>query len=310
MEMEIPYITGAIVLFAMIIISKGIKIVPQADMLIVERLGKYNRVLKGGLNFLIPIVDSISNRVTSKEQLIDIPSQSVITSDNVTITIDGMVYCTVENAKDATYNVVDFKIAVSNLAMTTLRSEIGSLALDETLSKREELNGKLQSALGEATTNWGVKVSRVEVSDISVPKEIEKAMQKQMEAERTKRATETTAEGQKIAQIRAAEGYKAEQVLTAEAMERMGDAKKYVQEKEAEGQANAMTAINNSMAINKEASEFLLAKDRIAAFDKLAGSQSTDKMIIPYEVTQMVGSMSVMSEVLFGKGEKDGKSSS
>jgi len=187
--------------------------------------------------------------------------------------------------------------------MTTLRSEIGSMELDSTLSNRDTLNAQLQTALGDASLNWGVKITRVEISDISVPKEIERAMNMQMEAEREKRAIETKAEADKSAQIRAAEAYKQEQVLKAEAIERMADASKYEQEKVAEGQQNAMIAINESMAQNKDAAQFLLAKDRIAAFEKLAGSDSANKVILPYEVTQMIGSMDVLSDVLF-KGEK------
>ena len=303
-------ITGAISVFATIIIAKGIKIVSQADMMVVERLGKYNRVLTGGLNFLIPIVDSVSKVLTTKEQMIDIPSQNVITKDNVNITIDGIVFCAVEDAKDATYNVVSFKQAISNLAMTTLRAEIGSMELDATLSNRDTLNAKLQTALGDASVNWGVKITRVEISDISVPKEIERAMNMQMEAEREKRAIETKAEADKSAQIRSAEAYKQEQVLKAEAIERMADASKYEQEKVAEGQQNAMIAINESMAQNKDAAQFLLAKDRIAAFEKLAASDSANKVILPYEVAQMIGSMDVIGDALFKGAIANGNSNS
>ena len=301
---ETLVITSAITVFAVILLVKGIKIVPQADMIVVERLGKYNRVLNGGLHFLIPIVEYIANKLTTKEQMINIPSQSVITKDNVNITIDGIVFCAVEDAKDATYNVVDFKKAIANLAMTTLRAEIGSMELDSTLSNRDTLNIQLQTALGDASTNWGVKITRVEISDISVPKEIERAMNLQMEAEREKRAIETKAEADKSAQIRKAEAYKQEQVLKAEAIERMADARKYEQEKIAQGQQNAMKAINESMAQNEKAAQFLLAKDRIAAFEKLAASDSANKVILPYEVTQMIGSMDIMGDVFFKNTNK------
>ncbi|MDQ7043288.1 MAG: SPFH domain-containing protein [Sulfurimonas sp.] len=307
--METVIITLVIIAFAIVILVKGIRIVSQADMLVVERLGKFHRVLRGGLNFIIPIVDSPVNNLTTKEQLIDIPKQSVITKDNVNISIDGIVFCSVENAKEATYNVVDFKNAISNLAMTTLRSEIGSMELDATLSNRDTLNAKLQMALGAASLNWGVKITRVEISDIAVPKEIEMAMNLQMQAEREKRAKETTAEADKRAQILNAEGFKQEEILRAEAIERMADAKKYEQEKIAEGQKNAMDSINESMKENKEASEFLLAKDRIKAFEKLAESDSANKLILPYNVTEMIGSMSVVGDALF-KGLGSGKSDS
>ncbi len=307
--METLVLTGAITLFAVILIFKGVKVVSQAEIYVIERLGKYNRSLRGGLHFIIPIVDTVRARLTVQEQTIDIPSQSVITKDNVNITIDGIVFCKVQNAELATYDIQDFKDAIAKLAMTTLRSEIGSMELDASLSNRETLNSKLQTALNDASDNWGVKITRVEISDISVPGEIEKAMNMQMEAEREKRAIQIKAEAEKEAQIRAAEAYKQSEVLKAEAIERMADAKKYEQEKIAEGQQNAMTVINEAMSKNDKAAEFLLAKDRIAAFDKLAASESTDKMILPYDVAQFVGGMSLMGDAFF-KGVSNGNTNS
>jgi len=297
----------AIIIFSIIIIAKGVTIVPQSDLYVIERLGKFNKILHGGFHIIIPIVDSIRTKLTSREQLVDIEKQSVITKDNVNISIDGIVFCKVEDAKEATYNVVDFKNAIANLAMTTLRSEIGSMELDDTLSNRETLNIKLQTELGAAAANWGIKVTRVEISDIEVPSEIQKAMNMQMEAEREKRAIETKAKADKEAVIRKAEGFRAEEFLKAEAIERMADAKKYEQEKVAAGQQEAMKLINEAMAKNEKAAEFLLAKDRIVAFKALAESSSTDKMILPYEVSQMIGSTSVLGDAFFkGVSNKDG----
>ena len=290
---------SAVLLMAIIVILRGVKIVSQADMVVIERLGKFNRVLSGGMSFIIPIVDTVRSTMTTQEQTIDIPSQSVITKDNVNINIDGIVFCKVQDAQDATYNIRYFKDAISKLAMTTLRSEIGSMELDSTLSNRETLNSKLQGALGEAAAVWGIKITRVEISDISVPREIEKAMNMQMEAEREKRAIQIKAEAEKEAEIRGAEAYKQSEVLKAEAIERMADAKKYEQEQIAAGQRQAMESINDAMAKNPQASEFLLAKDRVAAFDKLASSDSTDKMILPYDVAQMIGSMSILGDSFF-----------
>lgn len=307
--METSIVSVAIILFAFIIIAKGIKIVSQTDSLVIERLGKYHATLSGGLNFIIPIIDSVRSRLSMQEQTIDIPSQSVITKDNVNITIDGIVFCRVEDAKSAIYSVMDFKNAIERLAQTTLRSEIGSLNLDDCLSNRESLNVKLQTALGDAATQWGVKVTRVEISDISVPVEIQKAMNKQMEAEREKRAIQTKAEGEKQSEIYKAEGEKEAKYLEAEAIMKMADARKYEQEKIAEGQKNAMESINEALAKNEKAAEFLLAKDRIAAFHALASSDSKDKVILPYDVTQMIGSMSVLGDA-FLKGVSGGNSNS
>lgn len=282
------------------------KIVPQSDLYLVERLGKYHKVLHGGFHIIIPIIDSVRAILTSREQLVDIEKQSVITKDNVNISIDGIVFCKVDDAVQATYNVVDFKNAIANLAMTTLRAEIGGMDLDDTLSNRETLNAKLQSELGSAATNWGIKVTRVEIADISVPPSIEKAMNMQMEAEREKRAIQTKAEAQKEAQIREAEAFKQSEILKAEAIERMADAKRYEQEQTAAGQQEAMRLINISMMENEKAAEFLLAKDRVAAFEALAKSNSTNKMILPYDVTQIIGSTSVLGDAFF-KGISDSK---
>ncbi len=289
----------AIIFFVLIIIAKGIKIVPQSDVYVIERLGKFNKELHGGFHLIIPIVDQVRAILTSREQLVDINKQSVITKDNVNISIDGIVFCKVDDAMEATYNVVDFKDAIANLAMTTLRSEIGAMVLDDTLSNRETLNVKLQNELGAAAANWGIKVTRVEIADISVPPSIEKAMNMQMEAEREKRAIQTRAEADKEAVIRKAEGFKQEEILKAEAIERMADAKRYEQEQMAAGQQEAMRLINISMVENEKAAEFLLAKDRIAAFRALAESGSTDKMILPYDVAQMVGATSVLGDAFF-----------
>lgn len=297
----------ALIFFTLVIIIKGVKIVSQSDLYVIERLGKSNRVLSGGFHLIIPIIDSVRTILTSREQLVDITKQSVITKDNVNISIDGIVFCKVENAMEATYNVVDFKVAITNLAMTTLRAEIGGMDLDDTLSNRETLNAKLQTALGSAATNWGIKVTRVEISDISVPNEIQRSMNMQMEAEREKRAIETKARADKEAVIRKAEGFKQEQILTAEAIERMADAKRYEQEQIAAGQQEAMRLINISMVQNEKAAEFLLAKDRIEAFKALAESNSTNKMILPYDVTQMIGSTSVLGDAFF-KGVSNGNS--
>ena len=297
----------AIIFFVLIIIIKGVKIVPQSDLYVIERLGKFNKELHGGFHLIIPVVDKVRAILTSREQLVDINKQSVITKDNVNISIDGIVFCKVDDAMEATYNVVDFKDAIANLAMTTLRAEIGAMVLDDTLSNRETLNVKLQTELGTAATNWGIKVTRVEIADISVPPSIEKAMNMQMEAEREKRAIQTRAEADKESVIRKAEGFKQEEILKAEAIERMADARRYEQEQMAAGQQEAMRLINISMVENEKAAEFLLAKDRIAAFKALAQSGSTDKMILPYDVTQMIGSTSVLGDAFF-KGASNANS--
>jgi len=295
---EFSILPVALIIFGVLFLFKSIKIVPQSDIWIIERLGKFHTVLHGGFHIIVPFIDVVRNKLTTREQIIDIPRQPVITKDNVNIHIDGMVYVAVYDGKKATYNVVDFKDAISSLAMTTLRGEIGNMLLDETLSNRDKLNASLQIELDKVGENWGVKVMRVEISEISVPPEIEEAMNLQMKAEREKRAIELKAEAQKQAVIKDAEAKKQEEVLKAEAIERMADAKKYEQERIAEGQSRAMELINKTMQENQLAAEFLLAKDRIKAFDSLSKSESKDKIIIPFETAELIGSLSVIKEFI------------
>lgn len=292
-----------IVALAISVVRLGIKIVSQSEIMIIERLGKFHKVLDGGFHIIVPFFDSVRARMSVREQLVDISKQQVITKDNVNIAVDGIVFLKVVDGKMALYNVEDYKKAISNLAMTTLRSAIGEMSLDSTLSSRDQLNSKLQIALGDAADNWGVKIMRVEISEISVPKGIEDAMNLQMKAEREKRAIELKAEAEKAALIRNAEALKQEKVLEAEAIERMADAKKYEQIALAEGQKNAMENINMAMANSKFAAEYLLAQGRVEAFNELAKNNTKDKILVPYETSDLIGSLSVLKEFLNSKKE-------
>ena len=306
MEESIPFIVFAVVVlaFAVLFLKSGIKIISQSDIYIVERLGKFHKVLDGGFHIIIPLVDQIRAQITVREQLVDISKQQVITKDNVNISVDGIVFLKVVDGKMALYNVDSYKRAIANLAMTTLRGEIGAMNLDDTLSSRDRLNSALQRALGDAADNWGVKIMRVEISEISVPHGIEEAMNLQMKAEREKRAIELKAQAEKEALIRNAEALKQEKVLQAEAIERMADAKKYEQIALATAQKEAMDMINESMAQNAKAAEFLLARDRVGAFNELAKNGSKDKILVPYEATELIGSLSVLKDFLGARAAK------
>ena len=306
MEESIPFIVFAVVVlaFAVLFLKAGIKIISQSDIYIVERLGKFHKVLDGGFHIIIPFVDQIRAVITVREQLVDITKQQVITKDNVNISVDGIVFLKVVDGKMALYNVDSYKRAIANLAMTTLRGEIGAMNLDDTLSSRDRLNSALQRALGDAADNWGVKIMRVEISEISVPHGIEEAMNLQMKAEREKRAIELKAQAEKEALIRNAEALKQEKVLQAEAIERMADAKKYEQIALATAQKEAMDMINESMAQNAKAAEFLLARDRVGAFNELAKNGSKDKILVPYEATELIGSLSVLKDFLGAREAK------
>ncbi|MDL0087885.1 SPFH domain-containing protein [Campylobacter gastrosuis] len=287
-----------VVILVVVFLKLAVKIVSQSDIYIVERLGRFHKVLDGGFHIIIPFIDQIRDEITIREQLVDITKQQVITKDNVNISVDGIVFLKVTDGKMALYNVDSYKRAIANLAMTTLRGEIGAMNLDDTLSSRDRLNSALQVALGDAANNWGVKIMRVEISEISVPSGIEEAMNLQMKAEREKRAIELKAEAEKAALIRNAEALKQEKVLQAEAIERMADAKKYEQIALATAQKEAMDMINASMSQNQNAAEFLLAKDRVMAFNELAKNTSKDKILVPYEASELIGSLSVLKEFL------------
>jgi len=282
-------------------LKASVKIVSQSDLFIVERLGKFHKVLDGGFHLIIPIIDRVSATLTAREQLVNITKQQVITKDNVNIAVDGIVYIKIVEAKKAHYNVENYRSAISNLAMTTLRGEIGAMNLDDTLSSRDKLNAALQVALAGAADNWGAKIMRVEIAEISVPAEIEDAMNLQMKAEREKRAIELKAQAEKEALILNAEALKQEKVLEAEAIERMADAKKYEEVAISQGQKEAMENINEAMSSSKFAAEYLLAQGRISAFNELSKNPSKDKVLVPYETSELIGSLSIVKEFLKDK---------
>ncbi len=296
--MEFLGFVGTVSLLILIYLFLAVKIVSQAELWVIERLGKYHRTLGAGINFIIPFMDQKRSQFHTQEQIIDVPRQAVITKDNVSIQIDAVVFIRINDAKQATYEIKDLKVAIAQLAQTTLRAEIGRMELDETLSSRADLNAVLLTALDLASSTWGAKVTRVEVADISVPQAVQTAMELQMEAERRRRATETAAEGDKNALILKAEGERQQAFKQAEAVERMADASKYEKEQLAMGEQKAMELINHAMMNNKDAASFLLAKDRIAAFAGLAASDSANKVIVPIETSEMVGSLTAFAALL------------
>ncbi|MDR0408402.1 MAG: paraslipin [Campylobacteraceae bacterium] len=294
----------AVVVLIGLIIYKGIIIVSQAEICMVERFGKFYRQLSAGIHIIFPFIDTIQATLSTKEHIINIPSQPVITRDNVTIQIDGIVFIAVVDPYKATYNVTNYQIAVANLALTTLRSEIGSMTLDEILSNREKINSRILIILDDAGANWGTKVTRIEISDIAVPGEIQEAMSMQMKAEREKRAIELKAQAEKEAVIRQSEAYKAEQFLKAEAIERLADAQAFQVKAVAKAQQEAMNMITEAINKNIKSAEYLLAKDRIAAFNELAKNPSKDKIVVPYESVELVGSLTILGDLLKKSSDK------
>ncbi|MCQ1060960.1 SPFH domain-containing protein [Photobacterium sp. DNB23_23_1] len=240
--MDISFIIQmALVALVVITISRSVRFVPQNQAWIVERFGKYQGTKEAGLNFLIPMIDAVAAKQSLKEQAYDVPSQSAITKDNIQLIVDGILYFRVLDAYKATYGVEDYVFAVTQLAQTTMRSEIGKIELDQTFEGREALNSKIVNMINEATVSWGVTVLRYELSNITPPESVMSSMESQMRAERERRAKILESNGQKEAQINVAEGEKQSRVLAAEA-------EKQEQVLAAEGEAQALIAVANAQA--------------------------------------------------------------
>ena len=285
-----------IVVLVLWICVSCIKIVPQAQAYVIERLGAYQSTWNVGFNLKIPFIDKVARKVNLKEQVADFPPQPVITKDNVTMRIDTVVFYQITDPKLFTYGVENPMMAIENLTATTLRNIIGDLDLDQTLTSRETINTKMRSALDVATDPWGIKVNRVEVKNIIPPREIQEAMEKQMKAEREKRAVILKADGEKQAAITAAEGEKEAAILRA-------DAVKQQRILEAEGEAQAILAVQKANAdairLLNEAmpNDKVLALRSLEALAKVANGKAT-KIIIPSELQNLGGVVPSIKELL------------
>ncbi|MDO4393738.1 MAG: stomatin-like protein [Bacillota bacterium] len=286
----------ALLLIVIVLIATNIRIVPQANAFVLERLGAYKETWQTGLHIKIPMIDKISNKVSLKEHVIDFPPQPVITKDNVSINIDTVVYFQVTDPKKYAYGVENPIAAIENLTATTLRNIIGEMELDETLTSRERINSKITLVLDEATDAWGIKINRVEVKNILPPRDIQQAMEKQMRAERERREIILQAEGEKKSSILIAEGKKEAAILEAEAA-------KQAAIKEAEGQAEAIKKVQEAtaegirMIAQAGATKEVLTIKSLEAFEKVADGQAT-KIIIPSEIQGMAGLASSLTELV------------
>ena len=281
-------------LFAVILLIKSIKVVPQQNAYVVQRLGKFQEVLQPGINFIIPFIDSIAYKHSLKEMAMDIPEQICITKDNVQVGVDGVVFIQVVDARQASYGIANYKFAVGQLAQTTMRSEIGKIDLDKTFEERTNINSQVVASIDEASIGWGVKTLRYEIKNITPPKTVLMAMEKQMQAEREKRAVILQSEGEKQSAINQAEGQTEKVVLESEALRQQ-------QINEAEGQAEAIRSIAMATAdgiravassLNEkggmEAVQLRVAEQLVEQYGKLA--KSTNTMILPANFADM-GSM-------------------
>ncbi len=296
------------VIFAVIIIvlARCVKIVPQAQAFVIERLGGYKETWSVGLHLKMPLIDKVAKRVILKEQVVDFPPQPVITKDNVTMRIDTVVFFQITDPKLFSYGVENPIMAIENLTATTLRNIIGDLELDETLTSRETINTKMRASLDMATDPWGIKVNRVELKNIIPPAAIQDAMEKQMKAERERREAILIAEGEKKSTILVAEGKKASAILDAEADKQAqilrAEAKKEATIREAEGQAQAILAIQQANADDirfiKEAGadDTVIQLKSLEAFAKAADGKAT-KIIIPSDIQGLAGSVKSLVEI-------------
>lgn len=280
-----PIATIALTVFVVLLLFLGIKVVPQQQAHVIERLGKFHSQLNPGLNFIIPFIDRVAYRFSLKEVARDIPEQVCVTADNVQVGVDGVVFLQVVDAKKAAYGIGDYAFAVTQLAQTTMRSEIGKIVLDKCFEERTNINGAVVNSIDEAAQGWGVKVLRYEIKNITPPTSVLNAMEKQMQAEREKRATILYSEGEKQSAINVAEGNRVKVVLESEA-------ERQRQINQAEGQANAIKAIAQATAegiemvasaIKKdgglEAVQLRVAENLVEQYGKLA--KETNTMILP-----------------------------
>ena len=302
------YVLVAIVVLALIFVKQAIIIIPQSETKIVERLGKYYATLSPGINVIIPFIDRAKNIVTLnrgryiystsidlREQVYDFDKQNVITKDNIQMQINALLYFQIVDPFKAVYEINNLPNAIEKLTQTTLRNIIGELELDQTLTSRDTINTKLRAVLDDATNKWGIKVNRVELQDITHPESVLQAMEKQMQAERNKRATILTSEGEKQAAILQSEGEKTSTINRAEATKQQailfaeGEATARIRKAEAE--AIAIQKITEAVGQSTNPANYLLAQKYIAMMQELASGDKSKTVYLPYEATNLLGSI-------------------
>jgi regulator of protease activity HflC (stomatin/prohibitin superfamily) len=309
--MEFIFFTLAVLLILLILVGSSIKIVNTGSVYVVERLGQFHKVLEPGWHFVIPFVDFVRRKVSTKQQILDIEPQDVITKDNVKINIDNVLFYKVVNSKDAVYNIESYKSGIVYSTITNMRNIVGDMTLDEVLSGRDMINLQLLKIVDEVTDVYGIKILSVEIKNIVPPAEIQQAMEKQMKAERSKRATILEAEGQKQSEIARAEGEKQAKILTAEADKeaniRRAEGMKESQLLEAEGKAKAIEAIAEANAkaielvnraiIDSGTNETVIALKQVEALQEMAKNPA-NKLIIPSEALSTFGSLAALGDII------------
>ena len=301
-------IIAVILAFGVVVaLFKAVVVVRQGYNYTLERLGRYTQTLKPGFSLIMPFIDSVGRKVNMMEQVLDIPGQEIITKDNAMISTDGVVFFQVLDAAKAAYEVSDLYNAILNLTTTNLRTVMGSMDLDETLSKRDEINARLLMVIDEATGVWGVKVTRVEVKDIRPPRDIVDAMGRQMKAEREKRATILEAEGQRQSEILKAEGEKQSNILEAEGRREAAFRDAEAREREAEAEAKATQMVSDAIAGgNAQAINYFVAQKYVEAMEQFARSPNAKTIFMPLEMTTLAGTIGGIGELVKSIGKEGG----
>ena len=288
----------AVVVFAIVLVVMGVKAVPQGTEFTVERFGRYTRTLAPGLHFIVPMVDRIGAQMNMMEGVLDVPSQEVITKDNALLQVDGVVFHQILDAAKAAYEVRDLERAVLNLTMTNIRTVMGSMDLDELLSKRDKINHQLLTVVDDATAPWGVKVTRIEIKDITPPKDLADSMARQMKSERDKRATILVAEGDRQAEILRAEGEKQAAILEAEGRREAAFRDAEAREREAEAEAKATQMVSDAIAAgNVQAINYFVAQRYIEALGKFADSPNQKTFFLPVDAASVIGAIGGIAEI-------------
>ncbi len=289
----------ALLAVATLIVVLSVKQVPQGYEWTVERFGRFTHTLTPGLHFIMPFFDQIGRKLSVMEQVLDIPAQEVISRDNAMVRIDAVCFYQVMDTPRAAYEIQGLGYAIQNLAMTNMRTVIGSLDLDEMLSQRDQINGRLLTAIDQATGPWGIKITRVEIKDITPPTDLVEAMASQMKAERMKRASILEAEGRRAAEILTAEGEKQGQILKAEGARQAAFLEAEAREREAQAEANATAVVSDAIAKGDiQAINYFVAQKYVEAFGAVAASPNSKVIMMPIEATQLVGTVGGIGELV------------
>lgn len=288
----------ALVVLAVAIVWMGAKVVPQGMEYTVERFGRYTKTLRPGLHIIVPVIDSIGNKINMMERVMEVPSQEVITKDNAMVTVDGVVFSQVLDAAKSSYEVNQLDYAILNLTMTNIRTVMGSMDLDELLSQRDTINAQLLNVVDDATTPWGVKVTRIEIKDISPPRDLVESMARQMKAEREKRANILEAEGYRQAAILKSEGEKQAAILAAEGDKEASFREAEARERLAEAEAKATMMVSQAIAKGDvQAINYFVANKYIEALTTIGSADNQKVFFMPVEASSVIGAIGGISEI-------------